>query len=297
MSLFRKHIRLGLAAVALVLFASACGSDSPVATVGTSPLDTSDLDVAVEDGSVATVGVSILERSDLDVAVEDRAVLAELITNWVRNELFFAEMSERGYTPDESFFTASRAELEDLRLTDPTLPDPATFAGDIAVRGNALAAILADFLVSEGFELAAHGELCSSHILLETEAEALAAIARLDAGEDFATLAIELSTGPSGPVGGDLGCVDSRSFVAEFVDGAREIEAPGVTAPTESQFGWHVIEVSSFDLQPTTDLAESIDLVLASTEFQELQAAAITRAVTVDPEFGVWDTETVRVVP
>jgi parvulin-like peptidyl-prolyl isomerase len=294
-SLFRKYIRLSLAAVAVVLFASACGSDSPVATVGTSPLETSDLDV--DDSSIATVGISTLKRSDLGVAVADRAVLADVITNWARNELFFAEMAERGYTPDESFFAASRAELEDLRLTDLTLPDPDTIEGEIAIRGNALAAILADFLVAEGFEMAAHGELCSSHILLETEAEALAAIERLDAGEDFAALAMELSTGPSGPAGGDLGCVDSRSFVAEFVDGARDIEAPGITAPTESQFGWHVIEVSSFDLQPTTDPAESIDLVLASTEFQDLQAAAITREVTVDPEFGEWDTETVRVIP
>ena len=47
--------------------------------------------------------------------------------------------------------------------------------------------------------------VCSSHILLESQDDAQSALDRALAGEDFADLAIELSTGPSGPSGGDLG--------------------------------------------------------------------------------------------
>lgn len=276
MSLFRKHIRLGLAAVALVLFASACGSD---------------------DGPIASVGSSTLDRSELsDNSVEDRAVVSSLITGWVRNELFFAEMAETGYTPAESFFTDSRAELEDLRLSDPTLPDPDTLEGEIAVRGNALGPIIADFLVAEGFEIAAQEELCSSHILVDTEEEAIDIIARLEGGEDFATLAMELSTGPSGPAGGDLGCIDPRTFVVEFVDGARAVDAPGVSAPTQSEFGWHVIDVLSFDTEPVTDPDAILNAVLASQEFLDLQDAAIAQEVTLDPQFGEWNQADAQVI-
>ena len=47
-------------------------------------------------------------------------------------------------------------------------------------------------------------EYNASHILVETEEEALALIEELDGGADFAELAREHSTGPSGPNGGSL---------------------------------------------------------------------------------------------
>ena len=48
-------------------------------------------------------------------------------------------------------------------------------------------------------------EFNASHILVESEEEAVSVKKELDAGADFATLAKELSTGPSGPSGGELG--------------------------------------------------------------------------------------------
>ncbi len=48
-------------------------------------------------------------------------------------------------------------------------------------------------------------EFKARHILLKTEDEAIAVIDALRNGGDFAALATERSTGPSGPSGGDLG--------------------------------------------------------------------------------------------
>ena len=48
-------------------------------------------------------------------------------------------------------------------------------------------------------------EFSASHILVETEEEAQAVKKELDEGADFAELAKEKSTGPSGPAGGTLG--------------------------------------------------------------------------------------------
>ena len=62
-------------------------------------------------------------------------------------------------------------------------------------------------------------EYQASHILLETEEKARGLLKLLDEGADFATLAQEYSTGPSGPRGGDLGwfgkgqMVDRKSVV------------------------------------------------------------------------------------
>ena len=60
-------------------------------------------------------------------------------------------------------------------------------------------------------------EYNASHLLVETEEEALAAKARVDGGEEFADVAREVSTGPSGPNGGNLGWFGDGQMVPAFV--------------------------------------------------------------------------------
>lgn len=87
-------------------------------------------------------------------------------------------------------------------------------------------------------------EYHARHILLETEEEANAAIAELDGGTDFAELAKERSTGPSGPKGGDLGYFTAEQMVPEFSAAAAKLEPGQHTAePVKTQFGWHVIKL------------------------------------------------------
>ncbi len=82
------------------------------------------------------------------------------------------------------------------------------------------------------------------HILLETEEAAREVIALLDGGADFAELAKERSTGPSGPKGGDLGYFTADQMVPEFSKAAAALEPGQHSAePTQTQFGWHVIKV------------------------------------------------------
>jgi len=59
------------------------------------------------------------------------------------------------------------------------------------------------------------------HILVEDEAQAKAAVARLKKGEDFAKVAAELSKDPgSGKEGGDLGWFTKDRMVPEFAEAA-----------------------------------------------------------------------------
>ncbi len=95
-------------------------------------------------------------------------------------------------------------------------------------------------------------EVSARHILLKEEAEAKAAIVALDGGADFAELARERSTGPSGPNGGDLGFFTKEQMVPEFAEVAFAME-PGSHSeePVQTQFGWHVIKVEARrDSQP-----------------------------------------------
>lgn len=87
-------------------------------------------------------------------------------------------------------------------------------------------------------------ELKARHILVEEEATAVDIISQLDGGADFAELAKELSTGPSGPNGGDLGYFGRGQMVQPFEQAAFDM-APGEHSenPVQTQFGWHVIKV------------------------------------------------------
>ena len=84
-------------------------------------------------------------------------------------------------------------------------------------------------------------EYNASHILVETEEEAQALIAELAEGADFAELAQERSTGPSGPNGGQLGWFTAGMMVPSFEEAVFALEVGEVSAPVETQFGWHVI--------------------------------------------------------
>jgi parvulin-like peptidyl-prolyl isomerase len=77
------------------------------------------------------------------------------------------------------------------------------------------------------------------------EARAKAELARKRAlsGEDFAKLAIELSEGPSGPKGGDLGYFAAEQMVEPFAKAAFALSPGSISEVVKTQFGYHVIKV------------------------------------------------------
>jgi peptidyl-prolyl cis-trans isomerase C len=85
-------------------------------------------------------------------------------------------------------------------------------------------------------------EVHARHILVPTEEEAKAALARVKKGEDFAKVATELSKDP-GSEGGDLGWFTKDKMVPEFADAAFKMEPGQISDPVKSQFGWHIIKV------------------------------------------------------
>jgi len=95
----------------------------------------------------------------------------------------------------------------------------------------------------------------ASHILVETEEEAAALAQRAREGEDFAKLAREHSTGPSGPGGGELGWFGVGAMVPDFEQAITSLESEQISEPVKTQFGWHVIRLNDSRLKdvPTID--------------------------------------------
>ena len=95
-------------------------------------------------------------------------------------------------------------------------------------------------------------EVHVSHILVDTEDEAKAIIAQLDAGGDFAAIAKEKSKDPgSAPDGGDLGFIKRGQTVQAFEDAAFGLDVGAYTeTPVQSQYGWHVIKLQEKRTEP-----------------------------------------------
>lgn len=137
-------------------------------------------------------------------------------------------------------------------------------------------------------------EYHAAHILVETEEEAQALIAELADDADFAELARENSTGPSATVGGDLGWFGEGDMVSEFFDAASALDPGEVSAPVQTQFGWHVVKLMETRKRERPDfetvrpeLEEQLHTLALTKRIEELtDAATIERAdpAEIDPE-------------
>jgi len=89
------------------------------------------------------------------------------------------------------------------------------------------------------------------------EAAAKAAYDRAVAGEDFATLAADLSQDPgSAAQGGDLGWADRETFVGPFGDAAWSMKEGEIAGPVRTQFGWHVLKLEGIEASATPSFEE-----------------------------------------
>lgn len=123
-------------------------------------------------------------------------------------------------------------------------------------------------------EFEGEDEYDASHILVASEDEANAIKAQLDGGADFAELAKEKSTGPSGPNGGALGWFGKGMMVPEFEEAVIGLEKDQVSDPVQTQFGWHVIILNDKRKSQAPDL-DSVRDELAQTVRQEVVQARI----------------------
>lgn len=292
-----KHFRalpIVASLLALALTAAACGSGSE------------------SDGTVvASINGRELTRGQLDDLLPDGdntvpTRIASTVSTWLLSQALEFELADRGWEPTDKEVEDSRdlVALRDIARNGTE--------EDLLTNAYALSLTVGRWSDAEAESLddpEPPNYLCANHILVETEEDAQAALDRYNAGEDFAELAMELSTGPSAPDGGDLGCVPEGQFVEPFEEAAYAGEAGEVVGPVETAFGWHIIEIESvgpatIEVHPTANAAELEQLLAQARQEQianlvtDLEAASATNYggdAWVDPSIGTLDPETLEV--
>lgn len=83
------------------------------------------------------------------------------------------------------------------------------------------------------------------HILVDNEEICLELKKEIEEGADFAAVAKENSSCPSGASGGDLGEFGPGMMVPEFDTVVFSAPVNTVQGPVKTQFGYHLLEVTS----------------------------------------------------
>lgn len=86
---------------------------------------------------------------------------------------------------------------------------------------------------------------CARHILTADREFCEELKTQIEAGADFADIAAKHSECPSGRQGGDLGEFTPGQMVAEFDKVVFSDELNKVHGPIKTQFGYHLIEITS----------------------------------------------------
>ncbi len=188
------------------------------------------------------------------VALPLERFLEEVEVSEAEVEARYAESTERWMTPETVDLAYIEVQLDEL-------------AADIEVSDEQLREFYAAEKSREPERYAGRERRKAAHILLrpgdDAEARLEALRERLAAGEDFATLAAEVSDDPgSARAGGDLGWVERGMMVPAFEEALFALEEGTVSEPVRTEFGWHLIRVDEVEKLGGTTFEEARDELL-----------------------------------
>jgi peptidyl-prolyl cis-trans isomerase C len=162
-------------------------------------------------------------------------VEAQIKEEVIAREIFMQEAQKRGLDATPEYKT----QIELARQTILIRELFAEFQKTSAVTDADVQAEYDKFVAANGGK-----EYRARHILVETQAQADAILASLKKGGKFEDIAKKQSKDPgSGANGGDLDWAAPGNYVKEFSDAMVALNKGQVSAPVQSQFGFHIIRL------------------------------------------------------
>jgi parvulin-like peptidyl-prolyl isomerase len=255
MRISTKNLLLAAAAAILV---AACADTSVVATVD---------DSAIDESSVTEMRYSYAEgtgynaegfRGDLTnlIYLEAQKIAAEQdfgLTNLDDPALIAAKI-EAPTDEEEQIFASVASDPDRTKATQEAVAEQLLIRDAVVEELVKDEAFLVDIYENQRDLTVA---VCARHILVATIEEAEAVKVRLDAGEEFADIANEVSL-DTNSVGGVLPCpVAVVDYVEDFSTAVAVLPLGEISTPVSTEFGWHIIVVDE-RTEP-----ESLDALLA----------------------------------
>lgn len=242
------------------------------AAVQSSGMKVADLSTAQQLGGYTQLLNDLIDRQLLlgaatkeEISDEDvQAEIKKFKSQFPDEAIFEAQMKQAGMT-NEKLQNDVREELKIRRWMESQIKAPEITNADAK-----------SFYESNIKEFEQPETVKASHILFMVDADAPAdvvkqkeeaakkAATRAKNGEDFTTLAKELSEEPgASESGGDLGFFPKDRMVPEFANAAFAQNLNEISEPVKTQFGWHIIKVTDKKAAGTVPFNEVEDQITA----------------------------------
>ena len=265
----KKTILAGMITASLALAACSNSDDEVIVTSDYGDLTQGDF----YDQIVGLAGTSLLEQVVMDKILNEKYKVTddeiqEQFDNYKSQygDEFATALSSNGYTED-TFKESLRFQILQQKALE-----------DVKVSNDEIKAY---------YEKAKY-QLSARHILVETEDEAKAVVERLNKGEDFATVAKEVSTDTaSAEKGGTLDWFTVGDMVQPFTDAAYALEKNEISEPVQSDYGYHIIQLlDKKEVEDYGTLKEEKDSIVkaikaekaANTEWETVEAKLLKEA-------------------
>ena len=254
----RRLISLSVLALTVLTTATSCSSvTKDAARFNGESLSNSEFDDLLL-GYAAAVPEAFLTSGNLDISVAQA-----IVQNWISTKAVIAALDKAGISITDEDRNAALTALQ----AEAGFNDAPQVVQDFYVLASASQSVAnREFEVNTDDLKALYedratqsGAVCLRAILVATQEEIDAVTARIDAGEDFATIAQEVSIDSSAENGGALqdrtsgsGCLEQATFESqvtpEFITALTDAKVGQVTASFEiPTVGWVVLLVRPFD--------------------------------------------------
>jgi len=292
-----------LAAAAAVL-AVACAETTVVATVD---------DAVIDEASVTRLRYSYADETTYD-AEGFRGDLTNLIYLEAQKSSAEQDFGLTGFDDSERIAAKIANPTEDEAQvfasvgSDPDRSDAtkAAVAEQLLIRDAVIAELTNDEAYLAGIyenQPALLVSVCARHILVATPEEAEAVEARLDAGEDFAEVADEVSL-DTNSAGGVLPCpIAAADYVEELSTAMAVIPVGEISTPVPTEFGWHILVVDdrtgpdSFEAFVADPTAYLHDSALSELWVPWVNNAIRSATIEVASQVGTWAPASSGILP
>ena len=299
----------------LALMATACGSVSPYAAkVDDESISEDDLERELR--SIAANGpyLKLVEARQqvkgTGAGTFDAAFTALALTRQIYYQLIGAELTRRKLSVGPADMSAARETVIDQIQGEDVFKDfPEDYQEELIRRQAQLDLLTLSLSGQKGSADDAarayydshkdeFASACVSHILVPDQAKADDIRARIAGGQDFAAVArTESQDTQSAQKGGELGCDITREtgFVPEFLLAVFNQPVGEVGTPVKSQFGYHVIKVTSRNTPPFDQVKGQARQRLATGGQEKLltwlQETVSKANIEVNPKYGTFNKE------
>jgi parvulin-like peptidyl-prolyl isomerase len=321
--------------LALVVLGSACSAfgEAPAATVAGTEISTESIDDEMDTIRANTEYKQALEQSygsPTDGAAGkgtfDAAFVAQILSLRVWYQMIEEDITDRGLEITDAILEQATSEIQQqFAQLDPDPTDEANPVLDAfpksyrdrLIRQRALIdTVDAEIVESIGDDERTFydentedfAEICVSHILVgvqggrtpaEAKKDAQELYARIQDGEDFEDIAANESDDPAAAAeGGSLGCGSrlSLQFDPVFLGAAFALEVDEVSEPVLTQFGAHLILVTSREIPSYREVEDQVSTVMQQAHDLRINEYLVKvicgTDVKVNPRYGTWTAET-----